>query len=118
MVIKAEELDRQIRIEVFSETRDPDYNTVVKAWATFAETWAQVRDVLPSKSETVQNAVEVTERPSRIRMRWLPGVLPDMRVVVIGVGEPDRITEIVAGPAELGRREGIELLVKTFGRSA
>ncbi|WP_225782665.1 head-tail adaptor protein [Xenophilus sp. Marseille-Q4582] len=116
MLIKAEQLDKQIRIERFTETRDPDYNTPIKTWETFAEVWAQVQDVLPSKAETLQEGVEVTERPSRVRMRWLPGIAPDMRVVIVGVGEPDRITEIVAGPAELGRREGIELQVKAFNR--
>lgn len=117
-MLKAEQMDREIRIEQFTETRDPDFNTPIKAWIEFATVWAQVQDVLPSKGETVQNTVEIAERPSRVRMRYLPGIAPDMRVVVIGVGIPDRITQIVSGPAELGRREGIELMVKAYNSGA
>lgn len=98
--------------------RDPDYNTEIKEWREFAAVWAQVQDVLSSRSENIRDAVQINERPSRLRMRYLPGVHTDMRVVVLGVnGEPDRVCEIVAGPIELGRREGTELLIKDFGRS-
>lgn len=116
--MQAGRLDIRVRIEHFTTTLDPDYNTEVKTWAEFATVWAQVQDVLPSKAETIQNAVEIAERPSRVRMRYLAGIRPDMRLVILGGGvESDQICEIVAGPAELGRREGIELLVKDYGRT-
>ncbi len=98
-------------------TRDPVYNEVIRTWGVLDTDWASVLDVLPSKSETVQNAVEIAERPSRLRMRFRRDITPDMRIVIVGVdGEPDRECEIVAGPAEIGRREGIELMVKNYGR--
>ena len=117
-MLRAGDLDREVRIMVYEVTgRDPDYNTEIKAWREFAAEWAQVQDVLPSRAESVRDAVEINERPSRLRMRYLDGVRPDMRVVVLGGdGEPDRVCEIVAGPAEIGRRQGIELLLKDFGR--
>jgi SPP1 family predicted phage head-tail adaptor len=115
--MRAGALDARVRLETYTTTRDPHYNTEVKTWAAFATVWAQVQDVLPSKAETVQASVGVAERPCRLRIRWLPGVRPDMRVVILGeTPDADRICEIVAGPAELGRREGIELLIKDYGR--
>lgn len=116
--MRAGDLDKEVRIERFTVTRDPYYNSEVRAWLPLDTVWAQVLDVLPSKSETQQNAVEITERPARVRMRFRADITPDMRIVLLGVGGvPDRICEIVAGPAEIGRREGIELLVKDFGRT-
>ena len=117
--MKAGTLDKQIRLLAYEVIgRDPEYNTEVKDWREVATAWAQVQDVLPSKAESVQDSVEIKERPSRIRLRYMAGIRPDMRVVIVGVfGEPDRVCEIVAGPAELGRRDGIELLVKDYGRN-
>lgn len=117
--MKAGILDRKIRILSYEVVgNDPDYNTEIKDWREVATPWAQVQDTLPSKSESVQQTVEIRERPARIRMRYMAGIRPDMRVVIVGVnGEPDRVCEIVAGPAELGRRDGIELLVKNYGRA-
>lgn len=117
--MRAGDLDKEIRLRSFTVVgHDPDYNTEIKDWVTVATAWAQVLDVLPSRSETVRDAVESAERPSRVRMRYLAGITPDMQVVIVGVnGEPDRVCEIVSGPAEIGRREGIELMVKDYGRA-
>lgn len=119
MLLLAGDLDKEVRLLAHVVIgRDPDYNTEVKEWREFASAWAQVQDVLPSRSDKIEDAVQVNERPARLRMRYMAGVRADMRVVVLGVdGEPDRVCEIVAGPAELGRRDGIELLIKDFGRA-
>lgn len=118
--MRAGNLDKEIRLQAYTVIgRDPDYNTEIRGWETVLTTWAQVQDVLPSKAETVRDSVEIAERPSRVRMRFTQGITPDMRIVVVGVdGAPDRVCEIVSGPVELGRREGIELLVKNLGRGA
>lgn len=118
-MLQAGKLDKRVRIERSTVTRDTDYNTEVKTWVAHATVWAQVLDVLPSKSEAVQDAVQTAERPSRVRMHYRDDITPDMRVVVLGHGaKPDRVCEITAGPAELGSGEGIELMVKDYGRQA
>lgn len=115
--MKAEHLDKEVRIMGFVTTRDPDYGSEIQTWSAIDTVWASVLDVLPSRAESVQDAVQIVERPSRVRMRYRADIRPDMRIVIIGVdGAPDRECEIVAGPAEIGRREGIELLVKNYGR--
>lgn len=120
MTMKAEHLDKEIRLRAFEVIgRDPDYNSEIKDWVTVDTVWASVLDVLPSRAESVQDAVQIVERPSRVRMRYRADIRPDMRIVIVGVdGTPDRECEIVAGPAEIGRREGIELLVKNYRSSA
>ncbi len=70
---------------------------------------AEVQDALPSKAERLDSGINVASRPARVRMRYRPGITPDMRFVM---GE--RVMQIVAGPAELGTREGLEFMVVDY----
>ncbi len=111
--MRAGQLDRRISIERKTVTNEPDYGTEVVAWVVFASRIAaQVQDVLPSKSETAGQGIAMATQPARVRIRYLSGITSDMRVVVHGV--TDRLMQITAGPAELGRREGIEFMVAQY----
>jgi SPP1 family predicted phage head-tail adaptor len=110
--MRAEKYDQRIRIEVKQATPDPDYGTPVITWATFVTVWAQVQDVLPSKAETQSTGVRVSTRPARIRTRYLGGVTTDMRVVLLSRG--NRVLQIISGPAELGRKEGLEFMAEEY----
>lgn len=111
--MKAGQLDRRVTIEVKSVSVNTDYGTQTVTWATFASRIpAQVQDVLPSKSETVQQGIRIAAQPARVRIRYMSGITSDMRVVVHGA--TDRLMQIIAGPAELGRREGIELVCEEY----
>ena len=110
--MKAGQLDRRIRLDAKQVTQDPDYGTETITWATFATVWANVQDVLPSKAESQAEGIRIEERPSRVRIRYLAGVTSDMRVVRLDSG--NRVMKIIAGPAELGRREGIELMCTEY----
>lgn len=103
----ASRLDTRIRIERKIVTPDPLYGTETVTWEEFATVWAEVRDVLPSRDERLADSIVVANRSARIRLRHLAGIAPDMRVII-----GNRILQIVSGPAELGRREGIELIVE------
>lgn len=106
-------LDRRITIEEKSVSLEATYGTEVITWTTIAfNVPAQVQDMLPSKSETVMNGLVLSANPSRIRMRWIPNIDSSMRVIIYG--EPDRTCQIIAGPAEIGRREGIEIVVQEY----
>lgn len=104
--------DRRVTIEKRQTTKDPNYGTSVVSWVTHGKAWAQVRDVLPSKGESVDDNVNLRRRPARIRMRFREDITSDMRIVHRG-----RALEIVSGPVELGRREAIELMVQEFSTS-
>lgn len=103
----ASKLDTRIRIERKSVTSDPLYGTEAVTWVEFATVWAEVEDVLPSRAERLADSIVIANRPARIRMRYLAGTTPDMRVII-----GDRTLHIVSGPAEIGRRVGTELIVE------
>lgn len=106
-------LDRKITLESKQITPDPVYGSDVVTWIPFASRlWASVQDVLPSRSEQIKQGLAVASQAARVRLRYRAGITPDMRVIVHGA--TDRICQIIGGPAELGRREGIELVIETY----
>lgn len=102
----AGKLDRRIRIErpVADSSLD---GAGSGSWALLAEVWAEVRDVLPSRGERLEGGFNLAARPARVRIRYRDDVTPDMRFVMDG-----RVMQIVSGPAELGRRDGLEFMVE------
>ena len=103
----ASKLSVRIRIERKSVTQDPQYGSETVAWAPFACVWAEVKDILPSRAERMAEQIQIARRPARIRIRYLAGITPDMRVII-----DNRIHQIIAGPSMLGRREAVELMVE------
>ena len=103
----ASKLSVRIRIERKTIIRDPQYGTEVVNWAEFGCVWAEVKDILPSRAERMAEQIQIARRPARIRIRYLAGITPDMRVIIAG-----RIHQIIAGPSMLGRREAVELMVE------
>lgn len=105
--MKAGKLDRRIRIDRPVVTKDPSYGTSQTVWQPFLTVWAQVQDVLPSRAESVDDSISIQRRPARVRIRYREDITADMRVIYKG-----RVMEIISGPAELGRREGLEMMVE------
>ena len=101
--------DRKIVIEHRAETQDDTYGTPVVSWVPFATVWAEVQDMLPSRGDRVVEGVSITQRPARIRMLYRDGITSDMRIRY-----GSRLLKIVAGPAELGRREALEIVAEEF----
>lgn len=108
VIIKSGELDRRIRIE--RPVADDDFDGAGSgSWSLVATVWASVQDALPSRGERLADGMNVAARPSRIRIRYRSDVTAAMRFVM-----GDRIMQIVAGPAELGRRDGLEFMVEEY----
>lgn len=108
--------DRRITFRALSVARDPKFNTRAKSWADHATVFAEVLDLLPSRGEQVADGVDIRRKPCRVRIRWRADISPDMRVMIRGIEH-----EIVGGPAEIGRRDEIELVceaVSTAGDGA
>lgn len=78
-------------------------------WETVSKAWANVQDVLPSRTERLADGINVATRPARVRMRFREDITPDMRFV-----HGSRIMQIVSGPAEIGRRDRIEFMVEDY----
>lgn len=101
-------LDTRIRIEYKVTTQDADYGTPVITWTLLAVVWANVQDVMPSRSESVKQGLEVARNQTRIRWRYRQDVDSSMRVVI-----GSRTLQIIAGPAELGRHEYSEVVCES-----
>lgn len=111
--MRGSQLKDRITIQVNQPTRHPDSGRPVDNWLTFngaARIPAEVLDTLPSRSETVKDGVRIATRGSRVRIRYMAGITSDMRI--IRHGDTDRIMQIIAGPAEMGRREWIEFMAE------
>jgi len=94
-------MDRRITIEEIVETRD-SYGAVIRTWTPFATVWAEVRPV--RSRELIASAKVTAEFDTVFRARWLDGLSPAMRVIHDG-----DVYEIT-GLAEIGRREGLEIM--------
>ena len=111
MTIQVANMDTRVRFESKSVTQDPTYGTDVVTWVPAATVWAEVLDVLPARAqaEQVRNGVQVATLRSRLRMRYRTDIDATMRVLIGGV-----VHQIVGGPAEIGRKEYMELLIEVY----
>jgi SPP1 family predicted phage head-tail adaptor len=113
--MRGSQLDKRITIERKSVTQDPDYGTDVITWAAITNGTrvpAQFQDVLPSKAESTRDGLRVAILPARVRIRYRSDVTADMRVIFHGAS--DRTMQIVGGPAEIGRREWLEMVCEAY----
>lgn len=110
MRLKAGKLDRRIRIERPIADTSPD-GAGSGTWALVAKVWAEVQDLLPSRApdEQISGGFSTATQRTRVRIRYRAGITPDMRIVTGG-----RIMQIVSGPAEIGRRDGLEFMVADY----
>jgi len=104
-------LDRRVNIEQKVVTQDATYGTEVITWTLLATVWANVQDALPSKSESVLQGLAVALNQVRVRIRYRSDVNSAMRITI--KGDTDRVLQIVGGPSELGRRDGIEIMCES-----
>ncbi len=108
MRLDARKLDRRIVIE--RPTPDDSLDGAGSGgWTPVATVWAEVQAALPSRGERLAEGINVSSRPARVRMRWRGDIDASMRIVFDG-----RIMQIVGGPVELGRRDGIEMMVEDY----
>lgn len=105
-------LDTRCRIERRIATKDAEYGAPVVSWELLGVVWCSIQDELPSKSEAVKNGLEIAMQRASVRMRYRTDVDSSMRLVI---NRPDRhIYQIVAGPAIVGNKEGLEVFVERY----
>lgn len=110
--MRAGELDRRITIERPTFV-DGEYGEQPGPWEVVAARIpAQRYDKLPSKSETVTDNLKQAILPARLRIRYMRGLTSDMRIIMHD--ETDVIYQISGGPAEIGRREWIEMMITAY----
>lgn len=109
------QLDRRITILALTEYEHPIYGPQDGVYLPIERGEripAQRQDELPSNSESVTNGLRQAYRPARLRIRYRPDITSDMRIVMHD--ENDKVYEISGGPAEIGRREWIEVTIREY----
>lgn len=94
-----------VEIQQKTVIRDPDTGELIEDWAPYAKVWAAVEDLSGREFWAAQQVQ--SEVSTRVRIRYLPGVNPTMRVVHAG-----RHLEITAVLDPDGRRRELQLLCK------
>lgn len=116
----AGKLDRRVLIEVPVSTPDPIYGTPTITWrplsmfgspAAAVILWANILDVPPSRSVAVQQGLVEGRNQVRVTLRYRDDINAAMRITEMDA--PQRVMRIVGGPAEVGRREWLELMCET-----
>jgi SPP1 family predicted phage head-tail adaptor len=98
-------LDRRVTIKRKVATQDATFRSETVTWQTLAIVWAELVDEPPSRSETLRQGLKQDARRTRVRIRYRTDVDSTMRIDYQG-----RELHIVGGPAELGRKEFLELV--------
>ena len=106
-------LDRYVRIERKSVTKDPDYGSEIVNWVLYKNAWASILDVTTKMQESTNSDLRQLKQPTRVTMRYDSTIDVTMRLVVVDTG---RILNIVSQPAEIGRREAIEFMAENYER--
>lgn len=106
--------DTLITIERRTVSQDPVYGTGSATWVELRQAWAEVQDVLPSRSESLDDSISIQSRPARVRIDYFDGidVTSDMRIDIDG-----RKLRIVAGPAMKGKRREWEMMAEELSTS-
>lgn len=102
-------LARRITIEKPVAAQDSKFRAYKPTWKTLARVWAERLDMLPSRSEAVRNGLTQGRQQVRYRIRWRADVDSSMRI-----REGTKLYQIVAGPAEIGRHEYMELMAEAY----
>jgi SPP1 family predicted phage head-tail adaptor len=101
MPLNAGRLDRRITIEIKTVAQD-EFGQPVETWTTLATVWAHKRDIRASEKFRAQQ--EIAEEAAVFEIRWRSGIDAGDRLV------HDGKTYDIEGVAEIGRREGLELM--------
>jgi SPP1 family predicted phage head-tail adaptor len=104
-------LDRQVWFDRPAGTLD-DAGAATDDFVPHAEVWAEIRDLQPSRSESLRQGLVQGQQQSRVRIRWRDDIDASMRI-----RDGARTLQIVGGPAELGRRQYLELLCEAYTTS-
>jgi head-tail adaptor len=111
--MEAGRFDRKIQILVRGgAAQDTRYGTATEDWGVLATVWAEIKDVLPSRADRVAKDISIDRRPSRIRMHWRDDVTQANRIRI--GGDDGEEMRIIAGPAMIGRRQTLELMVEAL----
>lgn len=102
-------LDRRVTIEEELVTQDAAFSSNVPTWRVVDTFHAEVVDQAPSRSLALRQGIEGASLQVRVRVRYSAKLATSTRKRIrFGA----RVLQVVAGPAEMGRREFMEFLAE------
>lgn len=102
--------DTLITFQAGAEATNATYGTKSYTWSDLASNPQEFADVSQMLgSERMAEGLDLTKQPARVDLLWRDDITPQMRVVIDGVTH-----RIVRGPIELGRRDGMRLVVEVM----
>jgi len=81
-------------------------------WEDVATVRANVKDMTIARAERMAEVVNIASRPATILIRHRDGITADMRIIY-----GDRVMQIISGPAEIGRREALQMTAQDYSSS-
>lgn len=96
--------DRRISIFSKSRTKESAYGSATITRVLLAVVWAERRDAPPGRAESMRQGLEQARNAVRYRFRYRSDVDSSMEI-----HDGDQVLQIVGGPAEIGRREWLEV---------
>lgn len=115
--MRSGDYDTQVTIEKRVTTPDPTYGTPVVTWTALStfnggRMWAHFEDEQPSRSESVRQGLAIAANRGLLRMRYRNDIDSTMRVWVHR--DTAVLYQIIAGPAQLGRKQEIEMVLEKY----
>lgn len=105
--------NRRITIEFPVQDEEGAFGPKVGRWEPLTTCFAEVQDVMPSRSESVRMGLQLARNQTRIRIRWRGDIDSTMRIVLHG--DTDTVLQIVGGPAEIGgRKKQLEMVCERY----
>ncbi len=105
--MKAGDLNRQVTILERVVTKDTVYGTDNISWNPVKKVYAQITEMLPSRDEDIVDSISMATRVAKVMIRWRTGLTQQHRIDIDG-----EQWRIVAGPAMVGLRIGLEMVVQ------
>ena len=102
------DLTKRCMIERKSVTQDATYGTEIITWVVVGVAWCNVQDAVPSRDERIMQGLSVASVRTRVRLRYRSDIDTTMRIIMLRPTE--KIYQIIGGPAEIGARDGIEIM--------
>lgn len=120
--INAGEYDRLVKFMRKTTARDPLYNEESEGYEpmfvkpgspTEAQLFAaKVDDALVGRAEYTRQDLVLAANQARISVRYMSGITSAVQIIVVDTEET--IYNIISGPSEFGRKEGLAFLCERY----
>lgn len=110
--MKIGKLDTPVRFERQVETPNGDFGGSDISWVTHMTCFAEVMDITTRMQESTKSDLRQMARPCKVTIRYNDTIDSTMRIIVLD--RSNRMLQIVSKPAEIGRKEAMEMMCHDY----